>query len=181
LSSLKLAQGPCMLQRAQEAKQRGFDWLRSQQLRKGGWYGRWGMTVTYATSAVLQAVEDLGENPDQPLVRSAVQCLLTMQRTDGGWGEGFRTYYDVNAREDVKSTVEQTAWSVVGLLCVPQTPEVRTAVERGIGFLLAHFEPLNGFGEATYSVGALWIYRNSLYPLFWSIWALAKFRNTVVS
>lgn len=181
LSSLKLAHGACMLQRAQDAKQRGFDWLRSQQLPKGGWYGRWGMTVTYATSAVLQAIEDLGENPDQPLVTAAVRGLLAMQRADGGWGEGFRTYYDVNARENAPSTVEQTAWSVVGLLCVPQTPETRVAIERGVAFLLAKFDPASGFGEATYSVGALWIYRNGLYPLFWSIWALAKYRNKVSS
>jgi squalene cyclase len=175
LSSLKLATGNRWGKRILDARQRGFDWLLSQQLAKGGFYGRWGMTVTYGTVAVLQAVEDLGERPDQRFVIAGVDCLLRMQKPDGGWGEGFRTYYDVNATESVPSTVEQTAWTVLGLLSVPLTEASRAAVDRGVSYLLERFDELQGWGGGTYSVGALWIYKHSLYPLAWPIWALAKY------
>jgi subtilisin family serine protease/squalene cyclase len=181
LSALKLARGVQWGDRVQDSRQRGFDWLHAQQLPSGGFYGRWGMTVTYGTTAVLQAVADLGEPTDQPLVTASVAALLAMQKGDGGWGEGYRTYYNVNATESVPSTVEQTAWSILGLMAVPMTPDSRKAVESGVAFLLDRFDPVRGWGEGSYCVGALWIYKHSLYPLAWPLWALAKYAKVAGS
>jgi squalene cyclase/subtilisin family serine protease len=175
LSALKVIRDPARAAQVEEAKQRAFDWLLQQQLPSGGWYGRWGMTVTYGTGAVLQAIDDLGESPDQPFVQAGVRYLINKQQADGGWGEGIRSYYDVDANESAPSTVEQTAWSLVGLMSVPRTEATWRAIERGITFLTDRFDEQQGWGSGSYVVGALWIYKHDLYPLIWPIWALARY------
>ncbi|MGC7102106.1 hypothetical protein ACPZ19_46185 [Amycolatopsis lurida] len=158
-----------------------ISWLERMQLDDGSWFGRWGLTFGYGTAAVLIGLRDVaGFGPGARLpdaaVNAAVDYLLSTQRDDGGWGEGYVTYYDFNAVDDsVTSTVEQTAWTVLGLLAAPANAKTEQAIERGVDFLLAHYDPAQGWPEAGYTVGAIWVYRNSLYPLLWATWALAEY------
>jgi|GEM_PF-1729718 len=159
---------------------RGVSWLESMQLDNGSWFGRWGLTFTYGTAAVLSGLRDvrhLGPNARiaANVIDEATEYLLRTQQNDGGWGEDYVTYFDFTAPNNAVSTVEQTAWTVSGLLAVRQTPEVSQAIERGIDFLLEQYDPERGWPEASYTVGAIWVYRNSLYPLLWGVWALAEY------
>lgn len=177
LSAMPLARN---VDEAAETAARGLAWLEDMQLDDGRWFGRWGMTFTYGTAAALRASLDLA--PLRPSLRlgdqtrdAAVAYLLRTQKNDGGWGEGYLSYYDFNAVEDVPSTVEQTAWTVFGLLAVPQTDEVSAAIERAIDFIVGEYDTATGWPEAGYTVGAIWVYQNSLYPLLWCTWTLAEY------
>jgi squalene cyclase/subtilisin family serine protease len=177
LSALKLASRVSEVEEAKAAIDQGVSWLQRYQLAGGEWFGRWGLTYTYGTSAVLLALHDIGEDMDQNFVRRAVEYLLQTQQADGGWGEGFETYYNLEAKESVASTVDQTAWSLLGLLAVPKTRQIEAAIEKGIQFLLNQYDSQKGWPEDKYTVGAIWVYKNTIYPLAWGVWALAKYRR----
>lgn len=178
-----LALGPTEPRACAERTELALSWLEQMQLDQGGWFGRWGLTFTYGTAAVLMALRDLaaaraaqgGAQLPPGVVESAVGYLLSKQRPDGGWGEGYPSYYDFNAQEDTPSTVEQTAWTVLGLLAVPRSDATESAIARGVDFLLSKYDRATGWPRASYSVGAIWVYYNSLYPLLWGTWALAEY------
>jgi squalene cyclase len=162
---------------AQEAIERGIAWLKQMQMDRGEWFGRWGLTYTYGTTAVLQGLHDVGEDMNREYVEMAVDYLVGAQQADGGWGEGYATYYNFAARETPPSTIEQTAWSLLGLLVVPRTPRVEQAITRGVQFLVDRYDPTGRWPESGYTAGALWIYKNTIYPLLWGIWALGLYRG----
>lgn len=176
LSSLKLASTFGYGEESDEAIERGIQWLQTQQMDRGEWFGRWGLTYTYGTVAVLQGLFDVGESMDKNYVQRGVDFLLKTQNEDGGWGEGFATYYNFAAKEVATSTISQTAWSLLGLLVAPQIPIVQSAIDRGIKFLLDRYKQENGWEDINYTVGALWVYKNTLYPWVWGIWALALYK-----
>lgn len=175
ISSLKLASKFDYKEEGKEAVQRGIQWVQTMQMSRGEWFGRWGLTYTYGTTAVLQSLYDVGEPMDRELVYRAVDYFLSTQQKDGGWGEGISTYYNPEAKDDAKSTIEQTAWSLLGLLVAQQTPKIQDAIERGVKHLIDSFNSKKGWGQGEYVVGALWVYKNTLYPLIWSIWALGLY------
>jgi squalene cyclase len=180
LSALPLARATGVAGAAQQRAARGIGWLETMQMNDGQWFGRWGLTFTYGTAAVLQGTKAAasaypGAALGAATLEAAVEYLLSTQQPDGGWGEGYTTYYDFQAEEQVPSTVEQTAWSVLGLLAAPPTAAAEAAVERGIDFILAQYDPVTGWPNDAYSVGAIWVYRNALYSLLWGVWALAEY------
>src|ERR1044072_307155 len=70
----------------------GVAYLRRTQLSEGSWYGRWGLNYVYGTWSVLYALNVAGVNPREPMVRKAVQWLVSIQNRDGGWGEDAVSY-----------------------------------------------------------------------------------------
>ncbi len=181
LSSLKLAPAFGFADRARSAISSGISWLKRTQLPRGEWFGRWGLTYTYGTTAVLQGLSDLGQPLGQSFVQSGVQYLLNTQKPDGGWGEGYVTYYNFQAQDDSPSTATQTAWSLLGLMSVPRTAAVDQAVERGVQFLVDRYDSQKGWEQPEYTEGALWIYKNRLYPLMWGVWALSTYRKRMAA
>src|SRR5262245_55649792 len=61
-------------------------YLRRTQLPDGSWYGRWGMNYIYGTWSVLCALNAAGVDHGAPEIRKAVDWLITIQNSDGGWG-----------------------------------------------------------------------------------------------
>src|SRR5215216_2127811 len=70
----------------------GLDYLRRTQLPDGSWYGRWGMNYIYGTWSALCALSAAGVDRAALEMRQAVDFLLSIQNTDGGWGEGGESY-----------------------------------------------------------------------------------------
>ncbi len=110
---------------------RGLRYLRATQKPAGSWYGRWGVNHIYGTWCVISALTALKTGSD--MIERAAAWLISVQNTDGGWGESCHSYADESFAGTGRSTPSQTAWAVLGLQLSgwAQHP----AVERGLAYL----------------------------------------------
>jgi squalene-hopene/tetraprenyl-beta-curcumene cyclase len=132
-------------------------YLLAEQEADGAWFGRWGVNYVYGTSGALAA---LGQTPggaaiEAALVRGAV-WLRSVQNEDGGWGETAASYKNPALRGTGPSTPSQTAWGLIGLLAVVERlprlrGEFRSALERGVAYLLAEQRPDGTWDEADFT------------------------------
>ena len=132
------------------------DYLRDTQLEDGSWYGRWGMNYIYGTWSVLCALNAAGLDPQSDPVRHAAAWLVSIQNTDGGWGENATSYkLDYRGYEPFPSTASQTAWALLGLMAAGETQH--PAVARGIDYLL-RTQGSDGFwNEEFYTATEPWV------------------------
>src|SRR3978361_456419 len=87
---------------------RGTQPPRRPQLPEGSWYGRWGLNYVYGTWSVLCALNAAGVDHQDPMMRKAVGWLLSIQNSDGGWGEDAVSYQlDYKGFEAAPSTSSQ--------------------------------------------------------------------------
>jgi hypothetical protein len=71
---------------------RAIDFLRAQQDRNGGWWGRWTVNYLASTAWVLRGLAAVRAELDVPWVRRGRDFLRAHQNPDGGWGESARSY-----------------------------------------------------------------------------------------
>jgi squalene-hopene/tetraprenyl-beta-curcumene cyclase len=143
--------------------------LRTQR-PDGSWWGRWGSNFIYGTWSVLVGLRAIGETPDVPHVRRAVEWLRAHQNADGGWGETLGSYDDETLAGCGVSTPSQTAWALLGLLA--GADDVGDAVVRGVEHLLATQRPDGGWDEDEFTGTGFprhfylryWMYRD-YFPL----------------
>ena len=102
--------------RSDRRVERAVEFVFSQQEPDGSWFGRWGVNYVYGTFLVLQGLEAIGVDHDEPRVQRAAGWLRAVQNSDGGWGETCVTYDEPSMRGLGPSTPSQTAWGVLGLL-----------------------------------------------------------------
>src|SRR5258708_31401036 len=89
----------------------GGAYLRRTKLAEGSWYGRWGLNFVCGTWSALSALNAAGVDHQGPVMRKAVDWLLSIQNRDGGWGEDAVSYrLDYKGFEAAPSTSSQTAW-----------------------------------------------------------------------
>ncbi|PHT73318.1 Beta-amyrin synthase [Capsicum annuum] len=82
-------------------------------------YGNWGVCFTYASWFALGGLAAAGKSYSNcAAVRKGVEFLLKIQRSDGGWGESYRSCPDKVFRElgTDDSNLVQTAWALMGLI-----------------------------------------------------------------
>ncbi len=158
---------------------RGLAFLRRTQERDGSWYGRWGMNYVYGTWSVLCALNAAGVDLRAPEIRRAVDWLISIQNTDGGWGEGGESY-DLGRQRHAAapSTATQTSWALLALM---SAGEVRhPAVQLGIEYL-ARTQDASGFWtEPLFNATGfprVFYLRYHGYAKFFPLWALARYRN----
>ena len=163
--------------------ERCLEYLRQEQESHGAWFGRWGTNYIYGTWSVLMALEQVGVNPDSPMVRRAVQWLKQVQRSDGGWGESNGTYFHGTTHgtdhgQSNKSTAFQTAWALLGLMAADEarSPEVK----RGVEYLL-RTQRSDGFWEdrefTAPGFPRVFYLKYHGYSKYFPLWALAKYRK----
>jgi len=161
----------------------GVAYLRRTQLAEGSWYGRWGLNYIYGTWSVLCALNAAGVAHGDPVMRKAVDWLVSIQNQDGGWGEEATSY-----RLDYKgfdkgfdggsSTASQTAWALLGLMAAGEVGH--PTVARGVEYLVANQNQKGLWDEQRYTATGfprVFYLRYHGYSRFFPLWALARYRN----
>jgi squalene-hopene/tetraprenyl-beta-curcumene cyclase len=166
-------------ERSSKAVADGIAYLRRTQHAEGSWYGRWGLNYIYGTWSVLCALNVAGVNPQEPMVRKAVQWLVSIQNRDGGWGEDAVSYrLDYRGYEQAPSTSSQTAWALLGLMAAGEVEN--PVVARGVEYLKTT-QTEKGLGdEQRYTATGfprVFYLRYHGYSKFFPLWALARYRN----
>jgi squalene-hopene/tetraprenyl-beta-curcumene cyclase len=166
-------------ERSSKAVADGIAYLRRTQLPEGSWYGRWGLNYIYGTWSVLCALNVAGVSPQEPMVRKAVQWLVSIQNRDGGWGEDAVSYrLDYRAYEQAPSTSSQTAWALLGLMAAGEVES--PAVARGVEYLKSTQTEKGLWDEQRYTATGfprVFYLRYHGYSKFFPLWALARYRN----
>jgi len=158
---------------------RGVDYLIKTQTRDGSWYGRWGLNYIYGTWSALCALNACGINHGSTEIRRAVNWLISIQNSDGGWGEDGSSYkLDYRGHEPAASTASQTAWALLGLMACGEVNH--PAVERGIRYL-SQTQTAGGFWDEERFTATgfprVFYLRYHGYRKFFPLWALARYRN----
>jgi squalene-hopene/tetraprenyl-beta-curcumene cyclase len=160
-----------------------IDYLKRTQLADGSWYGRWGMNYIYGTWSVLCALNAVGADHRQPVMRKAANWLLSIQNADGGWGEDGSSYkLDYRGYEPAPSTASQTAWALLGLMASGDVDV--PSVERGISFLMQNQRSDGCWDEERYTATGfprVFYLRYHGYRRYFPLWALARYRNLTTS
>jgi len=163
----------------QTSLQTCITYLRNEQEENGSWFGRWGTNYIYGTWSVLVALEKIGMEPHDPMIRRASSWLKSVQRHDGGWGEDHDTYFNPEkAGQGQTSTTFQTAWALLGLMAAGEAESME--VERGIAYLQGT-QQTNGLwhDEAFTAPGfpRVFYLKYHGYDKYFPLWALARYRN----
>ena len=157
----------------------GIAYLRRTQLPEGSWYGRWGLNYVYGTWSVLCALNVAGVDHGDPMMRKAVEWLVSIQNRDGGWGEDAVSYrLDYSGYEQAPSTSSQTAWALLGLMAAGQVEH--PAVVRGVEYLKSTQTEKGLWDEQRYTATGfprVFYLRYHGYSKFFPLWALARYRN----
>jgi squalene-hopene/tetraprenyl-beta-curcumene cyclase len=157
----------------------GIEYLRRTQHPEGSWYGRWGMNFIYGTWSVLCALNVAGVDRGDPMIRKAVDWLVSVQNRDGGWGEDAISYrLDYEGLERAPTTASQTAWALLALMAAGEVENA--AVIRGIECLIATQGEKGLWDEQRYTATGfprVFYLRYHGYPKFFPLWALARYRN----
>lgn len=157
----------------------GVEYLRRTQLKEGSWYGRWGLNYVYGTWSVLCALNAAGVDHQDPMVRRAVDWLVSIQNADGGWGEDAVSYrLDYKGFEAAPTTASQTAWALLGLMAAGEVEN--PAVARGMKYLIDTQTKKGLWDERRYTATGfprVFYLRYHGYAKFFPLWALARYRN----
>jgi squalene-hopene/tetraprenyl-beta-curcumene cyclase len=157
----------------------GVAYLRRTQLAEGSWYGRWGLNYVYGTWSVLCALNAAGVSHQDPMMRKAADWLVSIQNTDGGWGEDATSYrLDYKGFGGAPTTASQTAWALLGLMAVGEVEN--PAVLRGVEYLKSTQTEKGLWDEQRYTATGfprVFYLRYHGYSKFFPLWALARYRN----
>uniref|UniRef100_A0A8H7N2D0 Terpene cyclase/mutase family member n=1 Tax=Bionectria ochroleuca TaxID=29856 RepID=A0A8H7N2D0_BIOOC len=171
------------------ASQRAVRYLAQEQEGFGGWYGRWGESYLYGTSAVISGLAWFadGDNWVKDMIASAVSWIKEVQNLDGGWGEGFESCNDRQMAGRGPSTPSQTAWAIMCLL--EELDPDDASIRAGINYLLAQQQDtsLKRHGASweksnytcTDSPGSVYL-RSQLSSHYFSIMALGRYRKAML-
>jgi squalene-hopene/tetraprenyl-beta-curcumene cyclase len=157
----------------------GVDYLRRTQLAEGSWYGRWGLNYIYGTWSVLCALNAAGIDHGDPMMRKAADWLISIQNSDGGWGEDATSYrLDYKGYQPAPATASQTAWALLGLMAAGEVGN--PAVARGVEYLIGTQTEKGLWDEQHYTATGfprVFYLRYHGYSKFFPLWALARYRN----
>ena len=157
----------------------GVAYLRRTQLAEGSWYGRWGLNYIYGTWSVLCALNAAGIDHRDPMMRKAADWLISIQNSDGGWGEDATSYrLDYKGYQRAPTTASQTAWALLGLMAAGEVGH--PAVARGVEYLIGTQTEKGLWDEQRYTATGfprVFYLRYHGYSKFFPLWALARYRN----
>ncbi|TFK39425.1 terpenoid cyclases/protein prenyltransferase alpha-alpha toroid [Crucibulum laeve] len=150
-------------------------YLHKAQKPEGGWVGSWGICFTYATQFALESLSLVGETYEtSPYSRRACDFLLEKQRTDGGWGESYKSCERSEWVEHENSQVVQTCWAVMSLMYARYPhPE---PIEKGVRLVMSRQRPDGSWPqeaiEGVFNKNCAIAYPN--FKFSFPIWMLGK-------
>ena len=109
-------------------------YIRKSQRPDGSWYGSWGICFTYAGMFALESLASVEENYENSLrVNRACSFLISKQRSDGGWGESYKSC-ETGMYVQRESQIVMTSWAIIGLMAA-QYPR-REHIERAVKLIM---------------------------------------------
>ena len=156
---------------------RALRFIERTQDPRGCWIGRWGVNYLYGTWQVLQGLEAIGFDVQQPLVRKAVHWLEGVQQPCGGWGESCHSYADPRTAGQGPVTASQTGWALLGLIAAGEAMSV--TVRRGVDWLLATQQRDGNWHEDEFTgtgFPKVFYLKYHNYRLYFPLMALARYR-----
>ncbi|HWV53554.1 MAG TPA: squalene--hopene cyclase [Pseudorhodoplanes sp.] len=170
-------------EQSRQAIARGIEYLRKTQLEDGSWYGRWGLNYIYGTWSCLCALNVAGLDPNDDMMQRAADWLLSIQNSDGGWGEDGASYkLDYKGFEPAPSTASQTAWALLALMAAGKVDHPQ--VQRGVRYLLDNQNGEGLWDEERFTATGfprVFYLRYHGYRKFFPLWAVARYRNLTVA
>ena len=154
-------------------------YLDSEQEADGSWFGRWGVNYVYGTWSALCALNVAGIDAQSKMMRGGVNWLVSVQNSDGGWGEDCESYaLDYAGYQPAPSTASQTGWALLGLMAAGEVD--CDAVARGVTYLAETQDADGLWGQEAYTGGGfprVFYLRYHGYPKYFPLWAMARYRN----
>ncbi|MCB0308801.1 MAG: squalene--hopene cyclase [Bdellovibrionales bacterium] len=157
--------------------QSALKFVMKSQKKDGSWFGRWGVNYIYGTSAILSGLAAIGENMNKAYVQKSIKWLLSVQNSDGGFGESCASY-DENKFVKMHSTASQTAWALIGLLACPSVDPLHPAIKEGVRFLVEGQTKEGGWIEPEWTGTGFpkhFYLRYDYYRLYFPLLALGRF------
>jgi squalene-hopene/tetraprenyl-beta-curcumene cyclase len=169
--------------RCKAVEKKCLDYLFRSQEPDGSWYGRWGTNYIYGTWSVVMGLEEAGIGKEHDAVRRAAAWLKSVQRDDGGWGEGCDTYFEPSKRGQAeRSTSFHTAYALLGLM---SSGEVDShSVRRGIAFLQRRQQPNGFWSDPEFNAPGfprVFYLKYHGYDKYFPLLALARYRNLMAA
>jgi len=162
-------------------RERARTWLMNQQEAGGAWFGRWGTNYIYGTWSVLVALCARPGGRNTPEVARAADWLESVQRDDGGWGEGNHTYFEpAEAGKASCSRSFQTAWAVLGLVAAGRAES--RAARHGVAWLIRHQDGDGAWREPWFNAPGfprVFYLKYHGYSRVFPLWALASWRRAI--
>lgn len=168
---------------------RALAYLLQEQEADGSWFGRWGVNYIYGTSGVLAALSTFCATPTQGVVSSlerGANWLVSVQNSDGGWGETCESYKNPSLKGQGNSTASQTAWALIGLLAAGEATKQFTwaALDRGVAYLMKTQKENGTWDEQDFTgtgfPGHFYL-KYHLYQQHFPLTALGRYRSKTAS
>ena len=129
------------------------------------------------------AFEEMKIKGDDERVKRGAAWLKSVQREDGGWGESNDSYENYGKPGmGYKSTISQTAWAVLGLICAGEVSSA--SVSRGVDFLLMEQDKDGLWSDAEYQAPGfpkILYLKYHGYDKYFPLWAISRYRNEIKS
>lgn len=165
---------------------RAIEWLCDHQEKDGSWFGRWGITYIYGTWSAIRGLTAAPSSCHQSHLKRAKLWLLSIQRSDGSFGESCDSDLQGAYTALGQGVPTQTAWGLDALVHLLEAEEgsddhrqLLRAADLASRWLLesgADGRWSDSIPTGSAFPGALHIWYH-IYPKVWPLTALVHYRD----